>query len=126
MRLQEDQPMNTQEIANDLVKLCQQGKFDEAGAKYWADDVLSVESTGDDREARGKAAVRAKGEWWNRTFKVDEVKVEGPYVNQDEFIVRFKMSTTNKESGEKASMDETALYRIKGGKIAEERFFHSA
>jgi hypothetical protein len=118
--------MNTQEIANDLVKLCRQGKFDEAGAKYWADDVLSVESTGDDREARGKSAVRAKGEWWNRTFKVDEVKVEGPFVNQDEFIVRFKMSTTNKESGEKASMDETALYRIKGGKIAEERFFHSA
>jgi len=117
--------MNTQEIAQDLVGLCKAGKFDEAGEKYWSDDVLSVEAMGDDREARGKAAVRAKGEWWNRTFQVDEVSVEGPYVNADEFIVRFKMRTTNKESGEKTSMDETALYRIKNGKIAEERFFFS-
>lgn len=118
--------MNTQEIAQDLVTLCRQGKFDEAGDKYWADDVVSIEAMGDEREARGKQAVRAKGEWWNRTFKVDGVQVEGPYVNQDEFIVRFKLSTTNKESGEKASMDETALYRVRGGKIAEERFFFSA
>ena len=43
----------------------------------------------------------------------------------DEFIVRFKLSTTNKESGEKASMDETALYRVKDGKITEERFFYA-
>ena len=118
--------MNTQEIASDLVKLCKQGKFEEAGDKYWADDVLSVEAAGDEREARGKPAVRAKGEWWTRTFQVDDVSVEGPYVNADEFIVRFKMRTTNKESGEKASMDETALYRVKDGKIAEERFFYSA
>ena len=118
--------MNTQEIASDLVKLCKQGKFEEAGDKYWADDVLSVEAAGDEREARGKPAVRAKGEWWTRTFQVDDVSVEGPYVNGESFIVRFEMSTTNKESGEKASMDETALYRVKNGKIAEERFFHSA
>ena len=118
--------MNTQEIARDLVALCQQGRFGEAGEKHWAEDVVSVEAMGDEREARGKSAVRAKGEWWNRTFQIDEVRVEGPYVNADEFIVRFKLSTTNKESGEKASMDETALYRVKDGKIAEERFFFSA
>jgi ketosteroid isomerase-like protein len=118
--------MNTQDIAQDLVSLCKQGKFDEAGEKYWADDVLSVEAMGDAPEARGKAAVRAKGEWWNNTFRVDDLKVEGPYVNGESFIVRFEMSTTNKESGEKASMDETALYRVKDGKIAEERFFYSA
>ena len=52
--------MNTQEIAHDLVALCQQGKFDEAGEKYWADDVVSVEAMGDEAESRGKAAVRGK------------------------------------------------------------------
>ena len=35
------------------------------------------------------------------------------------------MSTTNKQNGEKASMDETALYRVKDGKITEERFFYA-
>ena len=118
--------MNTQEIASDLVALCRQGKFDEAGEKHWAEDVLSIEAQGADAESRGKAAARAKGEQWNRSFKVDDVTVEGPYVNHDEFIVRFKLKTTNKESGEKASMDETALYRVRNGKIAEERFFYSA
>jgi ketosteroid isomerase-like protein len=117
--------MTTQEIAHDLVALCQQGKFDEAGEKYWADDVVSVEAMGDDAESRGKAAVRAKGEWWNNTFEVNDLAVEGPYVNGDAFIVRFRMSTTNKQNGEKASMDETALYRVKDGKITEERFFYA-
>jgi ketosteroid isomerase-like protein len=117
--------MNTQEIAHELVALCQQGKFGEAGEKHWADDVLSVEAVGDERESRGKSAARAKGEWWNNTFQIDDLKVEGPYVHGDDFIVRFVMSTTNKESGEKASMDETALYRVKDGKIAEERFFYA-
>jgi ketosteroid isomerase-like protein len=117
--------MNTQEIAHDLVALCQQGKFDQAGEKYWADDVVSVEATGADAESHGKAAARAKGEWWNSTFDINEVKVEGPYLHGDNFIVRFVMSTTNKQNGEKATMDETALYRVKDGKIAEERFFYS-
>ena len=34
--------MNTQQVAHDLVALCKQGKFDEAGEKYWADDVVSI------------------------------------------------------------------------------------
>jgi len=118
--------MNTQEIAQDLVTLCRAGRFEEAGEKHWADDVVSVEAMGENAESRGKAAVRAKGEWWNNTFEVNESKVEGPYVNGDAFIVRFSMTTTNRQSGEKASMDETALYRVKNGKIAEERFFQAA
>jgi hypothetical protein len=34
--------MSTQAIAEDLVALCKAGKFDEAGEKYWADDVVSI------------------------------------------------------------------------------------
>ncbi len=117
--------MTTTDIAHDLVALCQAGKFDEAGEKYWADDVLSVEAMGDMRESRGKSEARGKSEWWNNTFEVNEVRVEGPYIHDDSFIVRFVMTTTNKQTGEKASMDETALYRLKDGKIAEERFFYA-
>ena len=32
----------TQEIAEDLVALCRQGKFDESGEKFWSDDVVSL------------------------------------------------------------------------------------
>ena len=117
--------MNTQEIAHDLVALCKEGKFDEAGEKYWADDVVSVEAMGDEAESHGKPAARAKGEWWAGAHDVHGIEVEGPYVNGDEFAVRFVMDITVKETGERHKMDEVAFYRLKDGKIAEERFFYS-
>lgn len=118
--------MNTQEVAQDLVSLCRNGRFEEAGEKYWAEDVLSVEAMGDNAESRGKQVARQKGEWWSTHHDVHDVKVEGPYVNGDEFTVRFVMDVTDKDSGQRMKMDEIALYRLKGGKIAEERFFYSA
>jgi ketosteroid isomerase-like protein len=117
--------MNTQEIAKDVVVLCREGKFAEAGEKYWADDVLSVEPAGDNAESRGKEAARAKGEWWASTHEAHKVEVEGPYVNGDQFAVRFIMDVTDKTSGQRQTMDEVGLYRVRDGKIAEERFFYS-
>jgi ketosteroid isomerase-like protein len=117
--------MNTQDVAQDLVSLCQAGKFDEAGEKYWADDVLSVEPMpGDMAEMRGKAAVRGKGEWWANAHDVHGVEVEGPFVNGDQFVVRFKMDVTQKENGQRMTMDEMAVYTVEDGKIVEERFFY--
>ena len=118
--------MNTQEIAQDLVSLCQQGKFAEAGEKYWAEDVLSIEPMGDNPESRGKAAARAKGEWWSTHHETHGVKVEGPYINGDDFTVHFTMDVTNKDNNQRMTMDEVALYHTRDGKIAEERFFYSA
>jgi ketosteroid isomerase-like protein len=115
--------MTTQDVANDLVALCKEGKFAESGEKYWAQDVLSVEAMGDQRESRGIAAARGKGEWWAANHDVHGVVVEGPYVNGDQFVVRFKMDMTPK-GGQRTTMDEMAVYTIKNGKIAEERFFY--
>jgi ketosteroid isomerase-like protein len=117
--------MTTHEIAHDLVALCRAGKFDEAGEKYWADDVVSVEAMGDNPELHGKEAARGKGEWWAGAHEVHGVEVEGPYVNGDEFVVRFKMDMTVKETGERRTMDEVGLYTIENGKIAEERFYYA-
>ena len=116
--------MTTQDIANDLVALCKAGKFDEAGEKYWAADVLSVEPGDDDMaEIRGLDGVRGKGAWWYANNQIHGVEVEGPYVNGDQFVVRFKMDVTPK-GGARHTMDETGLYTIRDGKIAEERFFY--
>ncbi|MGI9170216.1 MAG: SnoaL-like domain-containing protein, partial [Caulobacteraceae bacterium] len=113
-----------QEIAADLVALCKQGQFNEAGEKYWADDVLSVEPMGDHAEVRGKAGVKAKGEGFMQSHEIHGVEVEGPYVNGDQFVVGFKMDMTAKDTGQRHAMAETALYTLKNGKIAEERFFY--
>lgn len=116
--------MSTQDVAKDLVALCKQGKFAEAGEKYWADNVLSVEAGGENPEIKGKAAARGKGEWWENAHTVHSVGVEGPYVNGDQFVVRFKMDLTVKESGKRMQMDEVGVYTLRNGKIAEERFFY--
>lgn len=117
--------MSVQKIADELVGLWREARFAEAGERYWADDVVSLEAMGegDEREARGKSAVRAKGEWWNAQHEIHELAVEGPYVNGDAFAVRFLMKFSERATGARATMDEVALYRIRDGKIAEERFF---
>ena len=116
--------MSVREIAEDLVAMCKAGQFDESGEKYWADGIVSREPMeGEMAELRGKAAVRAKGEWWAANHEIHDVVVEGPYVNGDQFVVRFKMELTPK-GGERISMDEVGLYPVRDGKIVEDRFFY--
>jgi ketosteroid isomerase-like protein len=119
--------MSTADVANALVALCKAGKFGEAGETYWAEDVVSIEAMGppgQDPASHGKAAARAKGEWWEGAHEVHSIEVEGPYLNGDQFSVRFKMDVTNRQSGQRMAMDEHALYTVKDGKIVEERFFY--
>jgi ketosteroid isomerase-like protein len=119
--------MTVTEIAKDLVAICKTGDFAAAGAKYWADDVVSVEAgapPGMDPASHGKAAAIAKGEWWSGAHEIHSAEVHGPYVNADQFTVRFVMDVTVKATGARMAMDEIALYTIKDGKIAEERFFY--
>jgi hypothetical protein len=114
----------TQDVATDLVALCKAGKFAEAGERYWAKDVLSIEpGEGDMARMQGYDAVHAKTDWWEANNEVHGVLVEGPYVNGDQFVVRYKMDMTPK-GGERRTMDETGLYTVRDGKIAEERFFY--
>lgn len=118
--------MDTRGIACDLVAMCRAGKFAESGEKYWADDVVSIEFGGADPISRGKAAARAKGVWWAGAHELHGVSVDGPWVNGEQFAVRFTLDVTNKQSGQRMSIDEFGLYTLKSGKIAEERFFYAA
>lgn len=119
--------MNVNEIANDLVALCKTGDFKTPGEKHWADNVVSVEAGGPpgmDPVSRGKAAAVAKGEWWEGAHTIHSTSVDGPWVNGDQFTVRFHIDVTNKQSGQRQVMDEIGLYTVKDGKIVEERFFY--
>ena len=119
--------MSTQDIAADFTALCAAGKFEEAGEKYWSNDVVSIEAMpGDMAQVRGIDGVRGKGEWWSNAHEVHDSKVEGPYVNGDQFAVRFVMDITNKESGQRMTMDEVGLYTVKDGKVVEERFLYGS
>jgi hypothetical protein len=115
--------MTTQELANAFTQLCKDGKFEEAGKRFWSDDVVSREPMeGEMAMIKGRAGVEKKGEWWYANHEVHNVKVEGPYVHGDQFVVRFSMEVTPKGQA-RMSMDEVGLYTVKNDKIAEERFF---
>ncbi len=74
--------------------------------------------------SHGKEALKQKGQWWQENHEVHGGSVEGPYVNGDQFAVRFKFDITPKATGERVTMDEVGVYTVKNGKITEERFYY--
>jgi hypothetical protein len=122
------QTRTTQEVADGLVKLCSQGKFDEATNTYYSPEIVSVEAgapPGQSRESKGIDAVKAKGEWWVANHDVHSVKVEGPLVAASHFAVTFKLDVTFKPEGRRFQMEEIAVYKVVDGQIVYEQFFYN-
>lgn len=120
--------MATQEIADQLVKLCSKGKFHEAMETLYSPDIVSMEAgapPGMSRESKGLAAVMAKGEWWTANHEVHSVAVEGPLVAASHFAVTFKMDVTFKPQAKRFTMEEVAVYKVADGKIVYEEFFYN-
>lgn len=115
--------MTVKEVAEGLTGLCRNGQFAEAMQKYYADDIVSVEPMGDEPEARGIAAVQAKGEWFMAHHEIHSANVDGPFVNGDQFAVKFTLDATFKDTGKRMTIAELAVYTVKDGKIVHERFF---
>ncbi len=120
--------MTTQEVANALVKLCSEGKFREASETLLSPDIVSMEAgapPGGSREAKGLAAVRAKGDWWNANHEIHSSTVEGPLVTNSHFAVVFKLDVTFKPQNKRFKMEEVAVYKVADGKIVYEEFFYN-
>ena len=117
--------MTIAEIAKDFTELLKQGDHNGAAEKYNADDIASYEAReGPMAVSHGKEALRQKSQWWQENHEVHGGLVEGPYVNGDQFAVRFTFDITPKATGQRVTMDEVGLYTVKNGKIAEERFYY--
>src|SRR5581483_6631439 len=120
--------MTTQEVADTLVKLCSQGKFEEATRTLYSNDIVSVEAgapPGQSRESKGLDAVKAKGEWWVTNHEVHSSIVEGPLVAASHFAVTFKLDVTFKPEKKRFTMEEIAVYKVQDGKIIYEQFFYN-
>ena len=120
--------MTTQEVADTLVKLCSEGKFQEATKTLYSSDIVSMEAgapPGGSRESKGLPAVLAKGEWWTANHDVHSCTVEGPLVAGPYFTAVFKMDVTFKPEGRRFQMEEVAVYKVADGKVVYEEFFYS-
>src|SRR5271165_5149763 len=101
--------MTTQQVADTLVKLCSEGKFQEAAEGLYSPDIVSVEAgapPGGEREAKGLKAVMAKGEWWTANHDVHSSTVNGPLVADSHFAVTFKLDVTFKPEKRRFTMEE--------------------
>jgi ketosteroid isomerase-like protein len=117
--------MNAEAVAKAFTEMCKAGQLDEAGEKFWSPDVVSIEAmAGPMQTVHGIEGVRAKGAWWYANHEVHSVETHGPYLNGEQFSVRFVMDITPKATGQRAQSDEVGLYTVKDGKIVEERFFY--
>jgi hypothetical protein len=116
--------MSIQAMAEELVALCREGKYHEVYDKFFHPNAYSEEPVGDNPRVEGVEAILKKGEWWSENFDVHGGSVSDPQVADNYFTVAFSMDVTNKQTGERTQDTEIALYEVKDGKIAGERFFY--
>jgi ketosteroid isomerase-like protein len=117
------------EVAHEIVDLCRQGKNMEAIRKYYAPDVVSVESASGPTmpaETKGLEAVEGKSQWWVENHEVHSAVAEGPFLGEgNKFAIYFNYDITNKPSGRRMQMVEMGLYTVEDGKIVHEHFFYN-
>ncbi|WP_180539635.1 nuclear transport factor 2 family protein [Nevskia soli] len=119
--------MTIKEVADRIVELCSEGKFDQAIDELYGADIVSVEAAappGGSRETKGLEGVKGKAEWWTSNHEVHSSKVEGPLVAGSHFAVTFKMDVTFKPQSKRFQMEEVAVYEVDNGKIVYEQFFY--
>ena len=106
------------------MEVLRQGKFGEELARYYSDDIVSVEPEGESGVTKGRAAVAAKVQAWFDEYEVRSVETTGPFVNGDRILIGLKISMSPRSGGEPILFEETALYSVKNGKVVEECFFY--
>ncbi len=97
--------------------------------QYYSDNIVSVEPVGDQAmpaEMSGIDAVRGKNQWWVENHEVHGVTLDGPFVGDGQFAVRFTMDVTPKMTGQRTTMIEMALYTVVDDKITKEEFYYNA
>lgn len=116
--------MNTQEVADKLVALCREGKYDQAYGLY-ADDAVSVEMPGVPNEVTEGIENILKGfeEWANNIQEAHGGTVGDPVVAGNHFAVPMTSDVTFKD-GRRVDMEEIALYQVENGKIKKASFHY--
>lgn len=122
-----DAATTTDALANAYVALCRQGRFEEAIDRFFAADHVRIESVdmaGPPTAIRGLDAVKenmqASGD-----DEVHGADIDGPYVKQDRFAVRFAIDTTFRRTGVRATITKLDLYTVEDGKIVRDEVFYN-
>ena len=118
----------TNAVANEYISLCRQGKFEEAIERFFAADHVRVESrdmAGPPVAIRGIDAVKANMQASNDDNEIHGAEIDGPFVMQNRFAVRFAIDTTFKLTGERTTITKLDLYTLEDGKIVRDEVYYN-
>ncbi|HTJ13289.1 MAG TPA: nuclear transport factor 2 family protein [Dinghuibacter sp.] len=118
--------MTTQQIADRLVALCKEGKWEQAHKELYAADCVSIEpeaSPGFEKEVKGMAAIDKKGKDFDAMVEATHgITTSQPLVTGNTIAFVLDMDMTMK-GRPRSKMAELCVYTVKDGKIAAEQFF---
>ena len=120
--------MSTATVANRLVTLCREGKYEEAQRELYAKDAISIEpqemANGPLGNVKGLKAILEKGHHFMENLeKIHKNEVSDPVIADGWFSVAMHLDATMKERG-RQDMRELCVYHVKDDKIVQEQFFY--
>ena len=118
--------MTTKQIADRLVALCRQGKYEDCQKELYAQNAVSIEQHDMPpfgKETKGLNAIVEKGRKFVAMIeKMHSSSVSDPIVADNSFSCTMEMDGTFKGMG-RVHRTELCVYLVKDGKIVSEQFF---
>ena len=113
------------EIAERLVTLCREAKWEAAQTELFADDAVSIEtqSTAFAKETKGLPAIFGKGRVFDGMIEaMHALSVSDGVVAEHSFACTMSIDVTMKGQG-RMKMSELCVYLVKDEKIISEQFY---
>lgn len=120
--------MNTVEsVANRLVELCREQKFEQAVKELYAENITSYEPAGSSNPVtKGFDAVSANvTRFVQNTIELNDLRISDPIIADNFFSVTMKVNCKMEGMPAAMPMDEVCVYHVLDGKIVNEHFFHT-
>ena len=118
--------MTTKEVADQLIKMCREGKVEEAKQEFFTDDTISIEPSEGilPKETKGLKGIEKKAELFiSMVEHFYGHTITEPVIAGDYFSVGWDTDIQMK-GAERKRMNEICLYKVKDGKIVSEQFFY--
>ncbi len=117
--------MTNQEVANTLVNLLREGKFNDVYDELFHPDAEHIEPQSEHfSHVKGVEAIKAKDTAMQENIAgVEGMEVGDAIVAKDYIAIPYKMTVKLKD-GNKWSLDEIIVYKVDDGKIVSEQFFY--
>ena len=127
MSTNQNNPLTTEQIAQQFFELVSQGKFEEAQNTYFSSEIISIEipdADGFRKKDQSLEAIAAKRE----AFQAIVASVEGLKTGQliiqgNTFAYAFELDFTLKDGGPQR-LAEICFYQVEAGQIIVEQFFN--